>query len=565
MLEHISVKNIGLVSQADIEFSGGFSAFTGETGAGKSMLLSSLLVLFGSKADSSVIRHGEERAEVSSRWDISALPAVRQWLEEQGFESSSELILRCVITRGKKKQCFIQGVAAPAAQLFECMEMLCEIHAQHEHQALFKESAQREILDAYAGITARKKQFAKDLSAYKKKKTQWQQLCDNEAAHRQEMENLRFTIETIDRTSPREGEDAALSAEIARKAHAQEIARQLDIFAARTIGSEGSEESLQRAGEAAIEALDALLPHYAELASARSRLQSALLEISDVADEVVSLRAQDEESGSNNLAALEERLAEIELLKKKYGGSIARALALREAAQKKIGSGESFGEYRDALFEELKHESKRLMAEADALHGARKKAAQQFSAQVTDIIKTLAMNDADFLIAIPDVAKDDRKLSSWGYGALSFTIRSNAGEPHKNIASVASGGELSRIMLAIRMAAKNEGTAPTLVLDEVDAGIGGKTAVTVGRYLADLGGALQVICVTHVPVIAAAAAYHYHVSKIEASGRTHVSVQRLSDDERLREIARMLVGNEDDELARSQARKMLSSREQHTQ
>ncbi len=559
MLEKLSIQNIGLVEKADIDFGSALTAFTGETGAGKSMLLSSLLILFGAKVGAHTIRHGETRAEVCAQWNIENMQHVKAWLGEKSLECEDVLVLRCVLQHGKKKQCFIQGTLVSSVQLGECMNVLCEIHAQHEHQNLFKSREQCKILDAYAGISAKQEQFSKDLLTYRKKKEQWRKLCESEEQAKQEMEYLRFAVNEIEEAQMSHGEDVRVNEELIIQSNAQDIARLLS-QAQRSVRTESEEEtSMYSLYNTLVEALRNLQKYNARTADTIKRIDSAMVEISDAVDEINALYGNKADEQRFDIPALEERLATIEILKKKYGGSLESVFSFLHEARAKLTTEEHLHQNKEGMFEELREESVRLMQEADALHEARVEAAQAFSQQVNEVLHILAMNTADFCVAVPDLEKERRTLNPLGYDDVSFLIRSNTGEPYMPIAKGASGGELSRIMLAIRVVGKSEARIQTLILDEIDAGIGGKTAVQVAHYLAKLAHKTQIICVTHLPVIAAAAKLHYYVYKKGEKGRTCVLVEPIGEDVRLQEIARMLVGNEHDVLAHNQAQSLLQS------
>lgn len=559
MLEKLAIRNIGLVAEADIDFCNELTAFSGETGAGKSMILSSLLILLGARVHANTIRYGEERGEICAQWNIEGMPHVRQWLAEKSLECEEVLVIRSVLQREKKKQCFIQGALVSGAQLAQCMNMLCEIHAQHEHQRLFKSREQCKILDTYADLTMRQEQFSKDLLRYRRKKEQWQKLCESEEAYKKEVEYLRFAVNEIEHAHIRPGEYERVNEELLRQSHAQTIASLVEEVKQYVHGEVGEEISMHSLYGKVTEALTQLQKYNASTADITKRIESAMMEISDGVDELTALYNQNAHEQHYDIPALEERVATLEILKKKYGGSIERVVAFLHEAHAKLHADDTLHKDKDTMFRELKEDSVCLMRDADALHEARVHAANTFSAQVNDVLHTLAMDAADFSVRVPNIAAKQRSLSSWGYDDISFMIRSNTGEPYMRIAESASGGELSRIMLAIRIVSKIEGPIQTLILDEIDAGIGGKTAVQIAHYLAKLARNMQIICVTHLPVIAAAAQLHYYISKKKEKNRICVLVQSIHSDMRLQEIARMLVGNKHDVLAQNQAQNLLQS------
>ncbi len=555
MLEKLSIRNIGLVAKVDIDFGSGFTAFSGETGAGKSMILSSLLILLGSKIHAQTIRHGEERGEICTQWNIEEMSHVRQWLSEKDIEYEDVLVLRCVLSIKKKKQCFIQGALVTGVQLAQCMNLLCEVHAQHEHQRLFKSREQCKILDSYAGLTTRQEQFSKDLFRYRKKKEQWQKLCESEETYKKEIQYLRFVVNEIEQANISLGEYERVNEELLRQSHAQTIARLVSEVKQCVHGDLSMHSLYGKVTQALIQ----LQKYNAYVADITKRIDSAMMEISDGVQELTALYNQNTQESHADISILEDRLATLELLKKKYGGSIEHVITFLNEAREKLHADDKFHEDKDIMFRELKEDSIYLMQEADALHEVRVEASDVFSNEVNEILHTLAMDTADFSVRVPNIASQGRTLSAWGYDDISFVIRNNTGEPYMRISESASGGELSRIMLAIRIVSKVEGRTETLILDEVDAGIGGKTAVQVAHYLAKLVHDTQIICITHLPVIAAAAQFHYYVNKKQKENRTFVSVQSVSSDTRLQEIARMLVGDKHDTLAHNQARNLLQS------
>lgn len=550
MLEHIHIQNIGLVEEVSIDFCKNITMFSGETGAGKSMLLSSVLLLMGGKTNKNTVRSGASQANVSSEWNIANNSEVKKWLAQKDIECEGDVIqLRRSIKTNGRSQCFIEGVPFTLKEMGECMNLMCEVHAQHEHQKLFNINVQLRIIDRFAGINDRVDDFTQRLTAYKKKEKMFLQSVQDEETRLRDIDYLEFAVQEIEGAKIQKNEDETLSDELNRASnmeHIMELWKQLD---ALLMGDGGASDMLKDVAHV-LSDLDDLQTDLSEL---NERLSSARIEIDDIA---YTLKQREENLvylEPDKLQKIESRLSLLEGLKKKYGGTLEHVLEFKEQSEEKLEMLKNYDKDKSKLEEELKFEKKALVQEAREISEIRKKEAETFAEEVNQILQRLAMSAANFYIHF----HENNSINAQGIDKIEFYISSNKGEKHYPLAQIASGGEMSRIMLAIKVVSSKKDSLETLLLDEVDAGIGGNTARVLGEYLYQLGTNTQIICVSHLPVIVAAAHVHFKVDKQEMDDRTKIFVSKLNDDERILELARMISGQPREATAQNQAREFL--------
>ncbi|AJP58579.1 DNA repair protein RecN [Pandoraea vervacti] len=553
MLRSLSIRDFVIVDRLDLEFSAGFTVFSGETGAGKSILIDALALAMGERGDTSMVRNGQTRADITAEFaaDAQARPDLEAWLQAQALtlEEHGGVLLRRVLDAGGRSRAFINGTPATLAQLRELGEMLVDIHGQHAHQQLLRPDAQRRLLDSHAGATA----LAADAAAAHK---EWRRLVKRcEEAHGRdrelqlERERLEWQTSELDKLNPHEGEWDEVSAEHRRLSHAASLIN----------GVQGALDVLAEADGAVVPSLGHVVHQIRELAEIDAALADTLaaLEPAEIQlrEAVHSLThyAQRIDLDPERLAVVEQRLDALHSAARKFRVTPEQLPA--ELAQ------------RRAQLEELtaSADSAAMQAAADAAHAtylklakelskARARAAASLSREVTRAMQDLSMPGGRFEVALAPTSEPQ----SFGLETVEFLVAGHPGVPTRPLAKVASGGELARISLALQVIASSASLTPTLIFDEVDSGIGGAVAEVVGRLLRELGQGRQVLCVTHLPQVAALGHQHLRVSKRSDGDTTMSEIEPLGRTERVEEIARMLGGVEITATTRKHAREMLA-------
>lgn len=549
MLIQLSVRDFAIVDALELEFERGFTTLTGETGAGKSILVDALELALGGRADSAVVRVGSERAEVVAEFAVERLPAVRAWLAESALEGDEgRLLLRRVVDRSGRSRAFINGTAATIQQLGEIGELLVDIHGQHAHQSLVRATAQRELLDGHAGLAAAVREVG---AAYR----EWQRLAkvraeqeSHAAARAAEREQLAWQVDELGKLAPRPGEWDEIQAEQSRLAHAASLIA--GARAALDVISE-SEDAASGAIAAAASRLRALTGYDSGLAEPVALLDGAAAQIEEAAH-ALRRYADKVELDPVRLADVERRLDALHSTARKFrvGPETLPEVAERLAAR--LAELEAASD-PDALREQEATAKQRYGELAAKLSAERRQAATKLARQVTAALKELAMGGGTFEAALRPIEAG----SAQGNESVEFLVSTNPGVEPRPLAKVASGGELSRISLAIQVITAKAAAVPTLVFDEVDSGIGGAVAEVVGRKLKLLGAERQVLCVTHLAQVAAQADHQWSVAKLTVNGATRSRVTVLAAAERVEEVARMLGGMKITDTSREHAREML--------
>ncbi|WP_295580030.1 DNA repair protein RecN [uncultured Lamprocystis sp.] len=551
MLTHILIQDVAIVSRLELDCAAGLSALTGETGAGKSILIDALGIALGDKADAAVIRAGRERAEVVASFDLANCPAARAWLAEQALDDDGDCIVRRLIAREGRSRAFINGRAASTTQLRELGDRLVDIHGQHAHQSLLRANDQRTLLDAYGGHPDLAAAVAAAFRDYRTLDRRLTELEGAAAERAERLDLLRFQVDELDALGLKAEELVSLDQEQRRLSH---LGRLQEVGAAVLQGLAESEPAIEdqlRGAAADLSELETIDP---ALAEARELLEGAAIHAHEAA---VSLRHYLDglDLDPATLAAVEARLAQIHEFARKYRVFAPQLPDLLATRRAELATLQQADQTLDILRGERDAAWTAFGAQAARLSQARAGASARLGDTVTQAMQQLGMTGGRFAVALEPLPAES--AGAGGMERIAFLVSANPGQPMQPLARVASGGELSRISLAIQVATAECGSVPTLVFDEVDVGIGGGVAEIVGRLLRRLGAARQVLCVTHLPQVAAQAHHQLRVSKETLDGHTHTRIEPLDAAARVEEIARMLGGTEITRRTRDHAREML--------
>ncbi|MFI1971150.1 DNA repair protein RecN [Streptomyces cinnamoneus] len=577
VLEEMRIRSLGVIDDAVVELSPGFTAVTGETGAGKTMVVTSLGLLLGGRADPALVRVGAKAAVVEGRLALDGRSPAAVRAEEAGAEldDGTLLVSRTVSAEGRSRA-HVGGRSVPVGLLGELADDLVAVHGQTDQQGLLRPARQRQALDRYAGAAV-SAPLAKYADAYRRLRAVTAELAELTTRAReraQEADLLRFGLDEVAATEPLPGEDAELAAEAERLGHAESLASAATAAHAALAGNPEDPEGVDAATlvAGAHRALESVRSHDPALAALADRIGEIGILLSDVAGELAGY-ASDLDADPRRLAAVEDRRAALTHLTRKYdesGEGITAVLAWAERGAARLaeldGDDDRIGELtaeRDALRAELGDL-------AQALTDARTEAAQRFAEAVTAELAELAMPHARVTFSIRQTEVADaasgidvggRAVTYGPHGAddVELLLTPHPGAQPRPIAKGASGGELSRVMLAVEVVFAGSDPVPTYLFDEVDAGVGGKAAVEVGRRLARLAQSAQVVVVTHLPQVAAFADRHLVVEKTHDGAVTRSGVQAMEGEARVRELSRMLAGQEDSELARAHAEELLAA------
>lgn len=550
MLTHLSIRNYLLVESVELDFAPGLTVLTGETGAGKSILVDALALALGDRAEGGVVRQGAQRAEIAVEFSIDGLPALAVWLDEAGFASDDgTLILRRVIDAGGRSRAFVNGSPAPLAQLKDAAEFLLDIHGQHAHHALLRPQVQREVLDTYAGAQSQAAAVSAGWHAWQAARQRRLDAEGHSQARQIEREGLTLAVEELRALGDELARWDEIQTEHARLAHVTAL---LEGSQALILGLDEDEGAVSgqlgdmSARLAAMQAVDDSLGEMAALLDAAS---------ADVAEAVHALRryAGQLSLDPERLAELDRLLADMHRLARKHRVQPDALGGLLEAFEVRLAELAASDDL-DALQANEAVAWARYQTDANTLGAQRRKAAAALSKQVTAAMHELALAGGHLDIVLQPTSEP----RAHGLEDVSFLVASHPGLPPGPLGKVASGGELSRISLAIQTALSGVAGVPTLIFDEVDVGIGGSVAEAVGRRLAKLGETRQVLVITHLPQVAARGTQHLQVSKQANGGFVSSNIERLDAAARVEEIARMLGGMKITATTRQHAAEMLA-------
>jgi DNA repair protein RecN (Recombination protein N) len=555
MLTELNIRNFAIIDELKVTFDGGLNVISGETGAGKSIIIGAVGLLLGDRANADMIRSFEDAAVVEALFDIRGQDRLRKKIGELGFGDGEELIVRRVVSRSGKNRVYINGALASLASLAAIGESLINICGQHEHQMILNPENHTDILDEFGGLMSLRTAYRESYDRYRSLNVRLGVLQELRRKKEEREELLRFQIDEISEADVRAGEDAALAEEKKVLANVQKL---IDLAQAAYDTLYGKGDSVLAEFRTAASAVKeirkidtALRLSAEEMEELYYRIEEAAFTLRDYGGHLTSDPAR--------MEALEERLELLGRLKRKYGGTLDAVIAKQAEAEGELRDIASVEEEIEQIAAALADERARMIEAARILSGRRHEVAATLRVTIEKEITTLRMENARFEVVFQEPPEGDTAFTEKGRDDLEFTLSANVGEELKPLRGIASGGELSRIMLALKKVLARTGSVGTIVFDEVDSGIGGATAEIVGQKLREVSRHHQVLCITHLPQIACCGDRHYRVVKRIAGERTNTSVAILSDQERLEEIARMLGGVELTETAREHAREMLAS------
>ena len=554
MLTQLTINNFAIVRQLEIELAKGMSVITGETGAGKSIAIDALGLCLGQRIETSMVREGQERAEICASFFIEPTNPAYQWLQEQELQDSdnpSDCILRRVINADGRSKAFINSTPVSASQLKEIGQYLIHINGQHASQLLLKNDYQLQLVDTFAHHHDLLAQMREDYRAWKNFQTQVKTFQQKVAENEAKKQLLQYQVEELDEFALRPNEYLELEEDQRRLSNSEQLT-QLSQSALQLLSENETvsiDSMLYRATQY-IDELSELDPRYV---SVQTMLNDALIQVQEATSEVQHLASHIEQDPML-LQEIEQRLGQALQLARKHNVKPEELVEWHQKLKAELTALLDFSESEERLILEEKAAFEKMQHTAKQLHESRCQAAEKLAQQVTHSIKGLAMENAEFFI---EVNSDLTKVTANGADNIVFTLRSNLGQQAQPLAKVASGGELSRISLAIQVLTSDQSAIPTLIFDEVDVGISGKTASVVGKLLRQLGDKCQVLCVTHLPQVACHGHHQFNVEKFTVDDKTETKMTALSQEERVPALARLLGGSEITDLALANAQEML--------
>lgn len=561
MLRELRIKNFAIIDQATLELGPGLNVLTGETGAGKTIVLNALGLILGGRISSDIIRQGEEEATVEALFD-SLPPPLRNKLQEADYGNEDELIIKRIVSRSGKNRIYLNGSLSPLSLLSELGSYLIHIYGQHEHHGLLNPESHLLLLDAYGALEDKAAEMKMHYHEFRSASDQLTGAKDTLARQLNEEAQLREQVEEISRASLRIGEEEELQAKKDILNHAEKL----------YAGCQEGEEILYEAEDSVMSRLGRVQSRLQELIAIDPSLNetvellnSALAQLEEATSGLRGYKSR-VEFDPQSLERLDDRLAELNRLKRKYSGSIEDIINLSEKAEAELAALDQGDEGIADLEHALEKNRQVAWTEAESLSAQRKRVAKSFIKDLQKETEGLGMSRTRFEVRFLDGKKvreespfsiDGKTLTEEGIDRVELYFSPNPGEDVKPLANIASGGELSRVMLAVKSLVLTKGEIPTLLFDEVDAGIGGRVAEMVGNKLKKVAESHQVICVTHLPQVAALANSHYAVEKEVAKGRTFTRARKLAQKEKVQEIARMLGGIKITEQTKRHAEEML--------
>lgn len=544
MLSSLHIRDFVIVEKTDLHFEDGFTVFSGETGAGKSILIDALSLALGGRTDAGVVREGTDRTEISAVFDPTA--TISRWLKDNGF-SDEELILRRIITNQAKSRAFINDSPCTLSQLKELGEMLVDIHGQHQHQNLLKNTAQRQLLDAHAQLEPKLRELNTRWHRWQDNQQKLNDFLENEQQRKLEQEHLQWQFQELSNLKPQADEWEQIDQSFNRLSNAAAL---LEGAGAIVEQLDGEEHSVITILNRCLQKIHQLAKHDPTLETIAHSLESARISCVEAGHDLNRF-LEDVDLDPRRLEETERRMRQLFDASKKFN-TPPESLHITLAELESRLADLEFGLDVDSLKDLVAQNQRDYLQLAEEISASRQQTAQQLSQQVTEVMQTLAMQGGRFEIEVQNAPP-----SVHGLDQIQFNVAGHAGTTPRALNKIASGGELARISLALSVIANKAGQVPTLIFDEVDTGIGGGVAEIVGRLLRQLGEDHQVLCVTHLAQVASCAHHHFEVSKEEQNGITRSDIRALDDEQRIHEIARMLGGLTISETTLKHAEEML--------
>lgn len=536
MLTHIKVSQFAIVESLDLDIPQQLSVITGETGAGKSIMIDALGLTLGDRADSGMVRAGADKADILASFDITNNQSAKQWLQAHELQQEDDCLLRRVINQDGRSRGYINGTPATLQQLKELGELLVSIHGQHEHQTLLKKDTHRELLDEFAGAQSLAKEIARAFKHWQDRDVAWREFRDNRAALMERADLLQFQIRELDALNPQPGELETLEREHKKLSNVEGLLKRGQ--QALSALSDGDENLVDQVASV-LHLLQDMSKQDPALQDTISMLEQAQIQLQETASNLQHY-AQTLDMDPDRYEEIDQRLTQTYQLARKHRIPPAELAELHARLKASLADIDGGDERVAALEEEAQAAWSTYFSTAQKLSAERKKYGQKLAKKITEQIRPLGMPGAEFFVTLTEVP--DAQANMHGLEIVEFEVRTNPGQPAKALGKVASGGELSRISLAIQVACAARSQVATLIFDEVDVGIGGGVAQVVGKLLRSLGQKNQVLCVTHLPQVAAQGNHHLHVNKVTRKDSTHTGIDLLSTDAKITEIARMLGG-----------------------
>ena len=539
MLMNLQVRDFAIVEKIDIEFEPGMTVLTGETGAGKSILVDALGLVLGERGSAQLVRDGAKRAEFAAEFDVSDLDAACAWLDEQALDLDGECLLRRVINADGRSRAFINGNAVPLSQLKNIGELLLDIHGQHFHQSLGRRPIQRDLLDYFGGLLEQRAEVASSFSSWVAVADRLKLLLDAEADRASRLDLLTFQLQELDSLGLTNGEHQELNNERQKLQNSGRLADGVTTALDALMDSEPS--NANRLIAEATRAIESLTAFDSSLQPLVELLNSASIQVSE-ATETLRRYGEDIDMDPQRRDWVEERLDALQAIARKHRVSADDLLSTHSRLRNEHDELTNSAERGRELAVQATAMREDFLTKASALSAERSMTAKTFSAAVTEAMSGLGMPGGVFEVALSRLDEDAAR--PWGIDDVEFLISANPGQKPQPLAKIASGGELSRMSLSIQVIASDGSSIPTMVFDEVDSGVGGGVAEMVGRRLQEIGGSRQVLCVTHLPQVASLADRHFRISKVSDGKSTRTGLQVLGNEERVEELARMLGGVE---------------------
>lgn len=556
MLEEITIRNYALIAELTAGFDPGLNVLTGETGAGKSIIVGALGLLLGDKGEGSVIRSGSEETEVSGVLRVEGNAEALAWLEEREIEpEDGSILLRRVVRANGRGSSFIQSSKATRQDLRELTSLLVDMHGQHEHQSLLSIDNHRKLLDRYAGNEELARTLYNEFYRLSDMRKELETLNASERELLREKDLLEHAVGEIETAQLKKGEEEELEQERKMLNQSEKLFELFSAVHGSLAEAKGGAVAQIREALQSLRTMTEIMP---ELSEDYERLENAFYEVEDT-ESVVGDKRDSIRFSPERLDECQERLQLIHRLEKKYGDTVEDVLHYAEEARSRLEGMENREERKGELEKQIEELQNRVFSLARDLSGRRKKAGKELEGRVQTALRDLGMPKAAFHIATTyREGKEGRHACGpHGFDRIEFLISPNEGEPEKPLREIASGGEISRIMLALKSVFSENDKIQSLIFDEIDSGIGGEVAVAVGDHLAKLGKNKQVLCITHLASIAVRADNHIRVEKREGEGRTYTDIRPIEEEERVTEIARMLSGDTESDSSLSHAQELL--------